>query len=260
MYDWLKRLILPWLRIDDGEPHPPAGHEPHEMMRVERANEGFLRLRLFQWSLYAIAWSFGITLASIALLLADWRLLALVMPLVLVAIVKAATLYVTMRLDYEMRWYVITDRSLLIREGVWNVQEITITFANAQNVRVTQGPLERVFGFSNVEVETAGGGGGHEGAVRHHAQLRGVGNPQEVRALILEMLRTQRSAGLGDPDDVDGAGVAQHTGAPSAVGATREPLMLPAASLNDVWAEARALRVALETITDHSASKSGRIP
>jgi hypothetical protein len=50
-------------------------------------------------------------------------LLLLVIPLAIIATIKAATLYV---LDYELRWYVITDRSLLIREGAWNVSESVV--------------------------------------------------------------------------------------------------------------------------------------
>lgn len=245
MYDWLKGLILPWLRVEDSEPHPPSGHDPHEMLRVERADAGFLRLRLFEWRLYAVAWGPGVGVVSVALVIADWRLLLLVIPLVAIAVAKAATLYVTMRLDYEMRWYVITDRSLLIREGVWNVQEITLTFANAQNVRVTQGPLERCFGISNVEVETAGGGSGDATGARHRAQLRGLKNPQEIRGVILERLRKQRTAGLGDPDDREARAAALRSSEMSLlVGGDRESPVNPL--LRDVWEEARALRESLE--------------
>ena len=73
---------------------------------------------------------------------------------------QAALTYFSLRLNYEMRWYKVTDRSLRIRAGVWNVHEMTMTFANVQNISITQGPLERLFGISDVRVETAGGGGG----------------------------------------------------------------------------------------------------
>jgi len=245
MYNWLKRLVLPWLRIQDSEPHPPSGHDPHEMLRIERADAGFLRLRLLEWRVYALAWGLGVGSVSMVLVAADWRLMLAAIPLVMIAVAKAATLYVTMRLDYEMRWYVITDRSLLIREGVWNVQEITLTFANAQNVRVTQGPLERWFGISTVEVETAGGGSDEATGARHQARLRGMKNPQEIRGVILERLRKQRTAGLGDPDDLEARAVAAHDAVALPFGADNpdSPITL---LLHDVWAEARALRGVLE--------------
>ncbi|MCC7054274.1 MAG: PH domain-containing protein [Gemmatimonadaceae bacterium] len=249
MYEWLKSIILPLLRIEGGEPHPPAGHVPAEIRRIERAAPGYLRLKLFWWGLYAAAWGLAVVIASTLLLVADVRLLLLVIPLILVALAKAATLYVTMRLDYELRWYVLTDRSLMIREGVWNVKEITLTYANAQNVRVTQGPLERLFGFSTVEVETAGGGSGENGMTPHLARLPGLAHPHEVRDLILDGVRRVGTTGLGDLDD--------HPARATAAGAAGSVLPPPARQarpatteatlvMQEVWDEARALRVALE--------------
>jgi len=157
-----------------------------------------------------MTWRSRRTCSPLVLLAISGWFLVLVVPLILMAAFKAAVLYVTTRLNFDMRWYVITDRSLLIREGVWIVREITLTFANAQNVRTTQGPLQRLFGFSNVEVDTAGGGGGgggHEGkgTAPHRAILRGLDKAPLVRDLILEHLRQHRTAGLGDPDDRIGA-------------------------------------------------------
>lgn len=203
MYDFLKRIFFPILKVEETHPHPPAGHEADESLQIVRASPSYLRLRLFLWKLYAVVWGLGVLSAAVALVIVDSRFLWLVIPLVAVAAFKAAALYVTTRLDYDMRWYVITDRSLLIRQGVWNVREITLTFANAQNVQVKQGPVQRIFGISDVLVETAGGGGGKEeqGSDLHRAVLRGVDNPEEIRDRILELLRRHRSAGLGDPDD-----------------------------------------------------------
>jgi membrane protein YdbS with pleckstrin-like domain len=113
------------------------------------------------------------------------------------------------RLEYEMRWYIVTDRSLRIREGILGVREMTLTFANVQNIAVHQGPLQRLLGISDVVVRTAGGGssepsshGGHSSkASMHEGRLRAVDNAEAVRDLILERLRRFRDSGLGDPDD-----------------------------------------------------------
>ena len=123
---------------------------------------------------------------------------------------QAALTYFSLRLNYEMRWYKVTDRSLRIRAGVWSVHEMTMTFANVQNISITQGPLERLFGIADVRVETAGGGGGHGGphgkgdgfgANLHTAVFRGVDDAEEIRDLMLARLRRVRGAGLGDLDD-----------------------------------------------------------
>ncbi len=45
-------------------------------------------------------------------------------------------------LNYYLRWYIITDRSLRIRTGVLNIQELTMTFSNIQEIRVSAGPIQ----------------------------------------------------------------------------------------------------------------------
>jgi uncharacterized membrane protein YdbT with pleckstrin-like domain len=229
MYNFLKSLVFPLLKLEEKEPAQPSGS--HEMFQVFRACPAFLSYRLFFWRIYTAIMAIGVAAASVILLVVDRRFIFLIGPLVLVVAFKVAVFYVTTRLNYDMRWYVITDRSLLIREGIWMVREITLTFANAQNVRVTQGPLQRFFGFSDVEVDTAGGGGhqGSEGAQPHRAVLRGLNNSAQVRDLVLEQLRKHRTAGLGDPDD-------------HSAGA---PLHFNPGTLREIWAEAKKLRETL---------------
>lgn len=115
--------------------------------------------------------------------------------------------YAAVRLDYEQRWYIVTDRSLRIRSGIWHVQELTMSFANLQQVIVSQGPLQRLLRLADVRVRSAGGGGdgeerpGHKRDSMHVGIFHGVDNAPEIRDLILERLRLFRAAGLGDPDD-----------------------------------------------------------
>ena len=111
-------------------------------------------------------------------------------------------------LDFRARWYLLTDRSLRIREGLTSVREQTMSFANIQNVTVRRGPLQRLFGIADLQVRSAGGGdgGGDEdgdggGKKLHLAYFRGVDNADEIRDLVLSHLKRLRSAGTGDPDD-----------------------------------------------------------
>lgn len=150
--------------------------------------------------------------------------------------------YALRRLDYEMRWYVVTDRSLRIRSGLVIVQEMTMSFANVQQVTVTQGPLQRLLGLADVRVQSAGGGGGGEGKPGHGVQaslhlgvFHGVDNAIEIRDLILERLRQFRATGLGDPDDH------HEPVSPSAATEAGSPADVLAAS-QELLAEARALR------------------
>ncbi len=121
--------------------------------------------------------------------------------------VQAVFTYVVLRLDYEQRWYVVTDRSLRIRSGVWSVWEMTMSFANLQQVVVTQGPLQRWLGLADLRVESAGGGGSAHSEMQgqkrslHVGFFHGVGNAEEIRDLILARLRDFRQSGLGDPEE-----------------------------------------------------------
>ena len=90
------------------------------------------------------------------------------------------------RLDFEKRWYLVTDRSLRVREGIVNVREMTITFANIQNISISQGPIQRLLGIADLRVDTAGGGPSRSekeegGENLHTVRFRGVNNADEIR-------------------------------------------------------------------------------
>jgi hypothetical protein len=131
---------------------------------------------------------------------------------VAVFIVQLPISLAIMRLDYELRWYILSDRALRIREGIITVKEQTMTFANVQQVGVKQGPLQRLLGIADVHVTSAGGaaksadpyGASSHGA--HDCYFRGVDNAGEIRDAIRARVRLHRDAGLGDPDDAHEAG------------------------------------------------------
>jgi hypothetical protein len=142
--------------------------------------------------------------------------------------------------DWELRWYIVTDRSLRIREGVWKVSEMTMTFANVQEVSIHQGPLERLFDVADVRVRSAGGGAGSSSHDRereeksgHIGYFRGVDGAPAIRDLILERLKKQRDAGIGDGD-------ALYQPATPSGPVPASPETLEAA--RELLAEARALR------------------
>jgi membrane protein YdbS with pleckstrin-like domain len=215
MYESIKVRLL-WLLRVPPEPLDPMG-DVHSL-RVFRAAPGYLRYMLVGWLFAQAGLVVGLLTADVPLALfgATSRpaavLAGLVMALgLLVFVIQLVVSYFTLRLNYEMRWYKVTDRSLRIRSGVWNVSEMTMTFDNIQNITVTQGPLERFFGISDVKVATAGGGdagaqakSGHSGSNLHLGVFRGVDNPDEIQDLMLARLRRLRDTGLGDPTDDHG--------------------------------------------------------
>jgi len=189
---------------------PPAlPARPGERVRSFRPDRGFLGYLKFWFWLVAILIDVVIAVLWIVMAVALWWLALILLPVVLViAIVPDVIAYVAVHLRFDTTWYVMTDRSLRIRRGVWVIREMTITFENVQNVKVQQGPLQRFFGVSSLVVETAGGGAAEpgKGHAPNQAVIEGIVDARTLRDQILDRLRASRSAGLGDERDARPAG------------------------------------------------------
>ena len=240
MYDSVKRILLQLLRVPH-DPNAPAGSA--DSVRVFRASPRFYHWNLIQWGLLQVLVGFAASSFLVALTVVSAKFPQWLRPFAQIGVGLGLALFVVQlmitfwkqKLNYEMCWYIVTDRSLRIRSGVWSVQEITMTFANIQKVQLSQGPLQKILDIATVVVSSAGGGaasaegGPHSGADRHAARFEGVGNAEEIRDFVLERLRRYRDAGLGDS---------------AVVAVNEEDPALEAAGR--VLEGARALRVALE--------------
>lgn len=188
-------------------PGPPMLPSQGEHVRAIRPSPGFLRyLKFFFW-LLLIPGDVLPALGWVAIYLAMPPLALALLPLLFVVLVLPDVIaYVGIHLRYDTTWYVLTDRSLRIRRGLWVVHETTISFENVQNVEVRQGPVQRYFGISDVVVQTAGGGaaktagphGTSSSGGAHVALLQGLDDAEIVRDAMLERVNRARSAGLGD--------------------------------------------------------------
>jgi len=204
MYTPLRDALLRLLRAPTEPPDAPAGS--HASVEVHRASPRYLTYRLVFLGVLAAVAALGLVVAVLASTLAG-SLPGLLVVLLLFVPVAAllAIAYFAVRVDYELRYYIVTDRSLRVREGAIIVREMTVTHANVQNIRVVQGPLLRAFRIWNLEVDTAGGSsGGAEGEGRgsHRLRMAGIEDAHAVRDRILEHLRRRgHGTGLGDPDE-----------------------------------------------------------
>lgn len=213
MHERFKSKILELFKVPP-EPAAPSGLP--SSIRVFRAARNFYGLNLALWLVTQIGALAGIIVA----LSIGWE--EHFEPKIATAfrvfefiglggwILQLPVTYFVVRLDYEMRWYIVTDRSLRIRHGIQNVREMTMTFANIQQITVQQGPLQRLLGIADLQVRTAGGGGAGDGGgggnhgggdSMHIGYFKGVDNAPAIRDLIVERLRHYRDTGLGDPDD-----------------------------------------------------------
>ncbi len=229
--------VLELLRVPP-EPAPPDGSPGS--VQVFRAGKNYYRWRVVMWaSQQLLLLVLGIGLLGGLFTVVTRKIpeplqqISEVIELVGIAILLAGapfTFYLQ-RLNYRLRWYMVTDRSLRIRHGIWSVEELTMTFANIQDIAVTAGPLQGILGLSDIEVRSAGGsstGPKGERVTKHAARFEGVDNAEALRDLIVERLRHYRDAGLGDPDQ-----------------AVAPPSHDPVRAAESVLAEARALRAAI---------------
>ncbi len=218
----LRSTLLDFLRV----PHAPSAPEGDQDVQIFRAAPSYFWYRVLAWflknffGLAGLWFALGFAAAAPRILPDQITVLGVtiterVMLLVLnlieygaVAgfIVQAIGSFVLLRLDFEQRWYIVSDRSLRIREGLVQLREQTLTFANVQHVSIRQGPLQRLLGIAELQVRTAGGHGGEAEAGEHAtdlhvARFRGISHPEAVRDAIRTRLSQHRDAGLGDPDD-----------------------------------------------------------
>jgi len=206
LYEALKDTLLELLQAPAHPPEPPLGSPGS--VQVFRASPRYLTLQLIR--------HFGSMGTALLFELIGWGAIVpvpggkTVFAVVATLIVGSTLLlmlarYFLIRIDYDMRFYVLTDRSLRIRRGAWTVEESTYTFANVQNITLQQGPLERWLGITHLQVETAGGStpkGGPDAAeaLNHQGRLDGIDpdTATELRDRILRHISDYRDAGLGD--------------------------------------------------------------
>lgn len=208
MYKTIRDAFLHLLALPQGPPEPPPGGA---VVRTFNASPKYLSYRLLGvWIGSALLFLVAAALA-VGAFFAGWGLAIAAVALALLGVVVLVTGYVTNRIEFDLRYYILTDRSLRIREGVFFLRESTLTFANVQNLRIRKGPIQQLFGIADVLVDTAGGAGGMKNAEGqamergHRGTIQGIEDPAEVRDLVLNLLRKYRDAGLGDPDDPEHA-------------------------------------------------------
>jgi membrane protein YdbS with pleckstrin-like domain len=196
-------MMTRWFRVPD---HPPAlPSAPGTSIESFKPAIGFLNYLQLQFWVGLIVIDHAILIIEIIIIINEPTVgLVLLIPAIFVAVVPDVIVYLAIHLRYDTTWYVLSDRSVRIRRGIWIIHETTITFENIQNVSVRQGPLQRWFGIADVSIETAGGGGqqahgqGNPWQASHCGLIEGVADAHRIRDLIMSRLKLSSSAGLGD--------------------------------------------------------------
>lgn len=203
MYEALKGTLLRLLKMPSGPPDPPPGSSGD--VRTFRASKKFLYLQFVGFGFALVVFVLADGIATVVLLGTEPAGAIATGALLPVVGAIFAWRYFMIRLDYDMRYYIVSDRAMRIRAGVLNLTEVTLTYANIQAINIEQNFIQRWLGISDVVVQTAGGGsgGGHQNpySIAHRGVLRGIEDAERVRDQIQSLVKQFRDAGLGDPED-----------------------------------------------------------
>jgi uncharacterized membrane protein YdbT with pleckstrin-like domain len=183
-------------------PEPPEGSP--ESIKVFHAGRNYYTLCLIAWFLTHLVLLIALIVAHFIVTtsfpqMPEWAKITFRISeslAVLAFVTSGVFSFFSQRLNYALRWYIVTDRSLRIRTGVLSIQELTMTFSNIQEIRVSAGPLQNFLKLADVEVQSAGGGSKDGGG--HIGRFKSVSNANAIRDLMVERLRQYRDSGLGE--------------------------------------------------------------
>lgn len=198
VYRGIWRVLSNLFKVPEHPPTLPI--EPDDFITSFHPSERYLSyLKFYFWILFFLV-DIGLVIAWGAIYAASQELaLWLALPFIILAVVPDIVAYIMIHLRYDTMWYVMTDRSLRCRRGIWIIYEHTITFENVQNVHVKRGPIQYFFKISTLVVETAGADIGGEGpSTGNQATMEGLSNVDEIREMIMSRVDKSKTAGLGD--------------------------------------------------------------
>lgn len=205
LYESLKEPLLHLLKVPSEPPEAPLGSAGS--VQIYKPSPRYLTLQLgIHFASMGAALSVEILGWALAPTPAATRVMAFLSGLIIALTLGVAVVrYFLVRLDYDLRFYVLTDRSLRIRRGALSMEESTFTFANVQNLSLQQGPLERLLGIAHLHIETAGGGpssGKRDSGenMSHKGRLEGIelARAVELRDRMLSLVIRYADSGLGE--------------------------------------------------------------
>ncbi len=89
-------------------------------------------------------------------------------------------------LYYKSVVYHLNDTEMTWKRGVWFRKTGIVPYNRITNVDIVQGPVMRMFGISNLKIETAGGNSGKNSP---EIQLEGIADPEPLRSMIMDFVR-----------------------------------------------------------------------
>lgn len=131
---------------------------------------------------------------------------------------------------YRSMRYFVEEEGITMRWGVLFRREISLNYSRIQDIHLSSNFIERWMGLAKIQVQTASGSSSAE------MTIEGLHDFESVRDFLYTRMRGARGRA--------------REGERALVGGTEDPLVELAATLNQIAAEMRALRLSLPQKTD----------
>ena len=144
IYERFKDRLLDLRKAPQCPPDPPAGSP--QSVQIFRAAPNFLKLQVLMWG---IGFAVGL-IGEIAFVVVghtkdvEWLELGLGYVLFAFTVLATVVKYFLIRLDYAIRYYIVTDRTPRIREVALFIPDSTFTSANVHTHSILQVPVSRL--------------------------------------------------------------------------------------------------------------------
>jgi membrane protein YdbS with pleckstrin-like domain/DNA-binding XRE family transcriptional regulator len=120
----------------------------------------------------------------------NWAFTILYVALAGIFLVINIFVYIYNVIYWKSFTYMISEQYIRIHSGVFTKSKTTIPFSRIQNINLTQGVFDRMFGLHTVKIETAGKSAGQQqgGPIRPEGYIPGIKDPSNIVQIIDKLI------------------------------------------------------------------------
>lgn len=179
-----------------------------------RADERVKKVWAWRW---ALVWLLFLWMSLVWFAVFDvFLVMSGIPPLITMSLILLSLLIIAISKWWaELLWknysFELLDDKIVVRSGVIGHRKVMIPYERIQNVNVQKGVLERIFGVSSIQIETAGSAGlpGNGAGYGFYAfkslaegTIQGITDTEPIEKFIMKKIRSRKAGtGLGDDDD-----------------------------------------------------------
>jgi len=156
-------------------------------------------------------WMFRLSSYSVGLFIAIWigiflggvlssfiGTTGIVLSILFIVIITIAIGEIYTQMAYNRWFYEFTDSELKIERGIIWKKYSNIPYERIQNVDVTRGIIARMFGFSTVNIQTAGYSAMYRSGARSEGYLPAVSieKAEKIRDFLMKKITGKKTGGL----------------------------------------------------------------